>query len=89
MDTIPTDKAELELAELIHRAAQGETIVLEAPSGEQAELKPVVPKRTDRVPGTAAPERVPGLLKDKFDIPARLFEPMSDEELKLWYGDDA
>ena len=80
MDTIPTSRAERELAELIHKAATGETIVLEAPSGERVRLQPL--------PRSAGGERVPGLLKDKFDIPARLFEPMTEEELKLWSGEE-
>ena len=80
MDTIPTNKAERELPELIHRASTGETIVLEAPSGERVLLAPLQVHRGDRTPG---------LMKDKIDVPARLFEPMSADELKLWYGEDA
>lgn len=81
METIPTSKAERELAVLVDRAIAGESIVIEAPSGDLVRLQPV--------PKPAATERIPGLLKDKFDIPARLFEPMADDELKLWYGEDA
>ncbi len=80
MDTIPTNVAERELAELIHRASSGESIVLVSPTGERARLEPL--------PNATISERVPGLLKHKFDIPARLFEPMTEEELKLWSGDD-
>jgi antitoxin (DNA-binding transcriptional repressor) of toxin-antitoxin stability system len=79
MDTIPTNRAERELSELIHRAASGETIILEAPSGERVRLEPV--EECDQ-------DRVPGLLKGKIKVPARLFEPMTAEELRLWYGDD-
>jgi hypothetical protein len=79
MDTIPTTKAERELPDLIHRAASGETIILEAPSGERVRLEPL---------HELAEDRVPGLLKDKIKVPARLFEPMTDEELKLWYGEE-
>lgn len=80
METIPTSKAERELEGLVQRATAGESIVIEAPSGDRVRLQPVS-KPT-------ATERVPGLLKDKFEIPARLFEPMDDDELKLWYGED-
>ena len=79
MDTIPTAKAEQELPDLIHRAAGGETIILEAPSGERVRLEPL--------PGLDQ-DRLPGLLKGKIAVPARLFEPMTAEELKLWYGED-
>lgn len=81
MDMIPTSQAERELPELIHRAAAGETIVLVSPSGERVRLQPMLEP--------TASERIPGLLKDKFEIPARLFEPMTDEELKLWSGGEA
>jgi hypothetical protein len=79
MDTIPTTRAERELQDLIHRAAAGETIIIEAPSGERVRLEPLPELEEDRVPG---------LLKDKIKVPARLFEPMTEEELKLWYGED-
>ena len=35
-----------------------------------------------------AKDRTPGRLKGKMRVPARLMEPMTDEELKDWYGDD-
>ena len=57
----------------------GETIIIEAPSGARVRLEPLAELEQDRVPG---------LLKDKIKVPARLFEPMTAEELKLWYGDD-
>ena len=77
MDTIPTSMAERELPGLIHRAASGETIVLEAPSGERVRLEPLPVAKGDREPG---------LMKGKMGVPARLFEPMTEEELALWYG---
>jgi len=79
MDTISTTKAERELPDLIHRAATGETIVIVAPSGERVRLEPLP---------ELAQDRIPGLLKDKIKVPARLFEPMTEEELRLWYGED-
>jgi hypothetical protein len=41
MDTIPTTRAERELPDLIQRATAGETIIMEAPSGERVRLEPV------------------------------------------------
>ena len=81
METIPTSKAERELPELIHRAATGETIVLEAPTGERVRLEPVSAVESKE-------DRVPGLMKGKIEVPARLFEPMTEDELKLWYGEE-
>jgi antitoxin (DNA-binding transcriptional repressor) of toxin-antitoxin stability system len=84
MDTIPTTRAERELPDLIHRASAGETIVIEAPSGERVRLEPL-PRSPER--GTKdRSERTPGRLKGKLTVPARLMEPMSEEELAEWYG---
>jgi hypothetical protein len=81
MDTIPTVKAERELPELIHRAASGETIIIEAPSGERVRLEPLAEARAQQ-----RASRKPGRLKGKLTVPARLMEPMSEDELKDWYG---
>ena len=83
METIPTSRAELELPDLIHRAAAGETIVIEAPTGERVRLQP-----EPVTVGAGVPDRVPGSMKGKIEVPARLFEPMSEDELKLWYGEE-
>ena len=72
MHTISTAKAERGLPGIIHRAATGETIIIEAPSGERVRLEPLPELDQDRVPG---------LLKDKIKVPARLFEPMTEAEL--------
>jgi len=83
MDTIPTTRAEQDLPGLIHRAAAGETIIIEAPSGERVRLEPLpqsLRAAADRL------ERKPGRLKGKLTVPARLMEPMSEEELSDWYG---
>jgi hypothetical protein len=82
MDTIPTARAERELPDLIHRATVGETIVIEAPSGECVRLEPV-PHSTRAADRS---ERKPGRLKGKLTVPARLMEPMSEEDLADWYG---
>ena len=79
METIPTSQAERQLSELIHRASAGENIVLEAPSGERVRLEPIDSVQADRVPG---------LMKGFIGVPARLFEPIDEEELRLWYGED-
>jgi len=36
-----------------------------------------------------AKDRVPGRLKGKMKVPERLMEPMTEEELRDWYGADA
>ncbi len=81
MDTIPLTRAEQELPDLIHRAAAGETIIIEAPSGERVRLEPVSPAEVRPTRGRHA-----GRLKGKLEVPARLMEPMSKDELEDWYG---
>ena len=83
MDTIPTTRAERELPDLIHRATAGETIIIEAPSGERVRLEPL-PQPSHAAADRS--ERKPGRLKGKLTVPARLMEPMSEEELADWYG---
>jgi hypothetical protein len=83
MDTIPTTRAERELPDLIHRAAIGETIIIEAPSGERVRLEPL-PQSSHA--STDRQERKPGRLKGKLTVPARLMEPMSEDEVADWYG---
>jgi len=81
LDTIPATRAERELLDLIHRATAGETIVIEAPSGERVRLEPL----TQASKGPAQ-DRKPGRLKGKLTVPARLMEPMPEDELNDWYG---
>ena len=81
MDTIPTTRAERELSDLIDRAAAGETIIIEAPSGERVRLEPLT-----RASKRSAGGRKPGRLKGKIEVPARLMEVMSEDELRDWYG---
>lgn len=78
METVPLITAEQDLQQLIHRAAGGETIIIESPSGERVRLDPLPVLQHDRVPG---------LLKGRVGVPARLLEPITSDELTLWYGD--
>lgn len=73
------------LPALIHRVAAGETIIIEAPSGERVRLEPLV--QTPQHPKRAQP--MPGRLKGKIEVPARLTETMSEDELEDWYGKKA
>ncbi len=85
MDSFTIPEAKERLEELIQRAKRGEdvrisdpvigTIRLEAVGGAPAEPPP-------------APRRL-GHLAGKMTVPARLMEPMDEQELRDWYGDDA
>jgi prevent-host-death family protein len=76
-EPISIHAAKTHLSRLIARAEAGEEVII-ARSG-----KPVV----KLVSLAAKPKRVPGRWKGRFTVGPEFFEPMSEEELALWYGD--
>jgi antitoxin (DNA-binding transcriptional repressor) of toxin-antitoxin stability system len=101
MEDIDLRQAKEQLEDLIQRATRGEDVRISDPKVGTVRLTPIRPHtpmgdvRAQRVTDTMerfvplAEDRVPGRLKGKMKVPARLMEPMSEEELKDWYGDDA
>jgi antitoxin (DNA-binding transcriptional repressor) of toxin-antitoxin stability system len=86
MDIIPLAEAKEHLEDLIARAARGEEVRIADPVHGTARL--VVDAAT--AAATPPARRVPGRWKDRLPpIPDAFFDPMSEEELKDWYGDDA
>jgi antitoxin (DNA-binding transcriptional repressor) of toxin-antitoxin stability system len=80
MDTVDIKYAKEHLAELIERAAKGEDVLITQPDGVTAKLS------VD--PAVARPVRRPGRWKGRLNIPDDvLLAPMSDEELRDWYGE--
>ncbi len=96
MDNVDIAHAKEHLEELIERARRGEDVRISAPTIGTVRLTPVAePDVTaPRVTDTMEPfvplvqDRVPGRLAGKMQVPARLMEPMTEEELRDWYGDD-
>jgi antitoxin (DNA-binding transcriptional repressor) of toxin-antitoxin stability system len=85
MDTIPLAEAKEQLEDLIARAARGEDVRIADPVHGTARL--VVEAAAAAV--TPLARRVPGRWKDRLPpVPDGFFDPMSEEELKDWYGDD-
>lgn len=98
MEDVPLTHAKEHLEELIARASRGEDVRITDPKLGTVKLQPV-----ERQPDVCAPrvtdtmepfvplksKRVAGRLAGKIEVPARLMEPMSEEELRDWYGDDA
>jgi antitoxin (DNA-binding transcriptional repressor) of toxin-antitoxin stability system len=84
MENVTLDHARVHLEELIERAARGEDIRISDPKLGTVRLQAVA--GTVEQEGKPRAERRPGRWKGKFTVPARLFEPMTEEELKLWYG---
>ena len=67
--------AKTHLSRLIARAEAGEEIIIARRGKPVVKLVPIVQK----------PKRVFGALKGQFTIAPEFFEPMSEEELDLWY----
>ena len=98
MENVPVEHAKDHLEELMQRAARGEDVRISDPALGTVRLTPVriSDVQSQRVTDTMEPfvplkqNRVLGHLKDKLpEPPAGFFDPLSDEDLKDWYGDDS
>jgi prevent-host-death family protein len=78
-EPISIHAAKTHLSRLIARAEAGEEIVIARGRKPVAKLVPIEKK----------PTRVPGQWKGRFTVGPEFFEPMSEEELALWYGDES
>ena len=85
MENVTLAHAKEHLEELIERAARGEDVRISDPRVGTVRLTavggdPVASKR---------PKPIPGRWKDRLsDPPPDFFDPLSEEELKDWYGED-
>ena len=79
MTTVKMHEAKTHLSRLVARAVDGEDIVIARGDKPQVKLVPVEEK--------PKPKRVFGALAGQISIPDSFFEPMSDEELRLWEGE--
>ena len=83
MTTITLEKAQLDLPLLVKRALAGEEIVIAAgdrlvrlaPSPAESGFNEVTARR-----------RGYGSMKGQFEVPDSFFEPLPEDELKLWEG---
>jgi prevent-host-death family protein len=66
------------LSTYVERAARGEQILICRHNKPVAELRPVVPRRSEPRPIGPLPGR------PTFDVPDTFFEPLDSEELELW-----
>lgn len=100
MDNVDISHAKEHLEELIQRARRGEDVRISDAKGQAVRLMPVggsspdltAPRVTDTMPPFVplkAP-RMPGRLAGKIPPPPDdFFDPLSEGELKDWYGDNA
>ena len=77
MATVPIDQAEGQLRDLFARVRAGEEIII---AGEDQRLR-LVPE-----PPLQRPLRVPGRLRGQFSIHPSFYEPIGEDELRLWEG---
>ena len=83
MEDVTLRYAKEHLEDLAARAAEGEDVLFSVPGSGRFRLVPV-----DKVP--VRKRRRLGHLEGKIAPPPDdFFDPLNEEELKLWYGDDA
>ncbi len=89
MATVTIHKAKTQLSKLIARAEAGEEIVIARGKQPVARLDPIARGKQPPKFGMLKGKRVPGLLKGVVHIPdSFFFDPLPEEELKLWEGSD-
>jgi prevent-host-death family protein len=79
MATVTVHAAKTQLSRLIARALEGEDVIIARGRTPVVRLVPVA---------EAQPKRQPGVLKGKIVLTDAFFEPLSEEELRLWEGGD-
>jgi antitoxin (DNA-binding transcriptional repressor) of toxin-antitoxin stability system len=78
MTVVTVHEAKTHLSRLIADALAGEEIIIARGKEPAVKLVPVAQK----------PKRMPGLWKGKISIGPEFFEPLSQDELRLWEGGD-
>ena len=79
MTTVTIHAAKTQLSKLIARVEAGEEVIIARRDKPVARLVPVEPAR---------PKRQFGSMKGKVWVGPEFFEPLPEEELRLWEGDD-
>lgn len=77
-ETVTIHKAKTTLSQLVARAEAGEEIVIARGGTPVAKLVPIEPRK---------PKRVFGSMKGKIALDDSFFEPLPDDELRLWEGE--
>jgi prevent-host-death family protein len=78
MATVTVHEAKTHLSRLIADALAGKEVIIARGNQPAVKLVPVEQK----------PKRMPGTLKGKINLGPEFFEPMSEQELAAWEGDD-
>ena len=83
MEDVTVAEAKEKLEDLISRAASGEVVRITDARLGTVRLLPVAAQAEFE----HLPERRPGRWKGRFTVPARLFEPLTEEEFKWLSGE--
>jgi prevent-host-death family protein len=75
--TVTIHAAKTNLSRLIEQALRGEEVVIARGDKPVVRLVPVDPPQ---------PKRVAGTLKGLIEVPDSFFDPLPEEELRLWEG---
>lgn len=87
MEDVTLADAKQRLDELVARAAKGEDVRIVAPKAGSVRLLPV-DASVDSL-SVAKTKREPGRWAERLPTPPEgFFDPLSEEELQHWYGDD-
>ena len=78
MATVTVHEAKTNLSKLIARALAGEEVVIANRTTPQVKLVPIEEKPT--------PKRTFGSLKGKIVLDDSFFDPLPEDELRLWEG---
>jgi prevent-host-death family protein len=78
MDSIPVHIAKSHFSEILRRVEAGETVIVTRHKKGVAEIKPM---------GSGPGLPTLGAFEGEFPIPESAFAPLSEEELKDWYGE--
>ncbi|WP_353184427.1 type II toxin-antitoxin system prevent-host-death family antitoxin [Bosea sp. (in: a-proteobacteria)] len=77
MTRVTVHEAKTHLSRLLEEVEKGGEVVISRRDKPVARLVPIEPLR---------PERKPGRMKGLIDIGPEFFEPLPEEELRLWEG---
>ncbi len=79
MITVTIQAAKTQLSKLIERAEAGEEVIIVRGKTPVVRLAPI---------GPTEPKRQFGAMKGKAWVGPEFFEPLPEEELRLWEGED-
>ncbi len=84
MENLTIIEAKEQLEDLIERASKGEIVVIRGAGGRQVTLQAA----PDGAPNTEQPKGPKfGQFAGRYKIPENVLEPMTEADLRDWYGD--